>query len=120
MYRQTMLAESTNDIESRQPDQINVRVADRAYSPKAPHRPGWHRTGRRDTLGQSRAEQVVQLADQVQQWAVEALWSAKYFGGVARVPGAPWFAPAGCRGADGQAVWSCPEIGTVVAAIGEL
>jgi hypothetical protein len=66
------------------------------------------------------AWQVADLADQVQEWAVEALW----LGGLPAVwpecsehPDTHPLAPL-VKG--GVAVWLCPHTGTIVASIGEL
>lgn len=86
----------------------------------------------------SAADRLANLADQVQEWAVEALWSA----GVAAVwphcpqhpnshPLSAAVAVGGDAGADADAdadadagadaaVWMCPKTGVVVARVGEL
>ncbi len=70
---------------------------------------------------QPRIEQIVSLADQVQEWAVEALWS--------RGLGAVWpecrlhpdSHPLHARVSDkGRAVWVCPTQNQVIAEVGSL
>ncbi|NAZ81171.1 hypothetical protein GTR02_05010 [Kineococcus sp. R8] len=70
--------------------------------------------------GRPFTEQVVALADQVQEWAVEALWR---LGRSASWPACPYHPDrhpllAGQRAA--QAVWTCPVSDVRVSAIGAL
>ena len=66
------------------------------------------------------AERLVHLADQAQDWAVEALWSE----GVAAVwpgcPAHPGTHPLTARVAAGTAMWVCPKSGAALARIGML
>lgn len=66
------------------------------------------------------AERVARVADQVQDWAVEALWAAARPAVWPECPAHPGSHPlrAGVRG--GVAVWSCPRTGEAAALVGEL
>ncbi|MFC7306476.1 hypothetical protein ACFQVC_19895 [Streptomyces monticola] len=66
------------------------------------------------------AEQLAHLAEQAQEWAVEALWGAGRPAVWPQCPAHPDSHPleAGVRG--GTAVWSCPRGRGVFAGIGEL
>lgn len=68
------------------------------------------------------AEQIVRLADQVQEWAVEALWSARKPAVWPECPDHPDSHPLVARlvtGAD-AAVWCCPRTNAVKFPIGRL
>ena len=76
----------------------------------------------------SAAERLANLADQVQEWAVEAQWSV---GAPAVWPHCPQHpnshpltatvaADDGVGVGAGAAVWTCPNTGAVVARVGEL
>ncbi|WP_406331474.1 hypothetical protein [Streptomyces sp. NBC_00203] len=70
--------------------------------------------------GDSPAERLAGLADQVQDWAVEALWTE---GESAVWPYCPWHPdshPLTATVVEGAAVWVCPKGGQQVAPIGEL
>ncbi len=71
-------------------------------------------------LGQPRAQQVAELADQVQEWAVEALCAATMPAVWPECPAHPNAHPLAPVVLHGQAVWSCPRDGVTVALIGEL
>lgn len=70
------------------------------------------------------AEQVVQLADQVQEWAVEELCAARQPTNWPRCPDHPDnhpMAPAVAQGVgEGVAAWCCPRSGRTVREIGTL
>ena len=71
-------------------------------------------------LGQPPTAQVAMLADQVQEWAVEALWQ---LGRSASWPACPYHPdrhPLAVRQGRGQALWSCPVQGREVSAVGAL
>jgi hypothetical protein len=70
--------------------------------------------------GLAPAEQVVHLADQVQEWAVEALWRAGDSAVWPQCPLHPGTHPLASRLIGGRAAWTCPRTGTVVASIGGL
>jgi hypothetical protein len=72
-----------------------------------------------------RPEQLANLADQVQEWAVEALWSIGRSAVWPQCPEHPDSHPlkplvADEYTAEAAAVWQCPKSGRVVAPIGEL
>jgi hypothetical protein len=76
--------------------------------------------GIRIDLGEPRFRQVVALADQVQEWAVEALWM---LGRPATWPSCPAHAashPLAPVERAGRAVWECPIAQTVMGEIGTL
>lgn len=71
------------------------------------------------------AEQLAHLADQVQEWAVEDLWSAGRSAVWPSCPDHPDSHPLQPQVADeftpdAAAVWRCPKSGHAIAAIGEL
>jgi len=70
--------------------------------------------------GTTAPDRLADLADQIQEWAVEALWTE----GVAAVwphcPEHPNSHPLRATVVDEVAVWACPRSGAVVARIGEL
>ncbi|EKX61368.1 hypothetical protein Sipo8835_36755 [Streptomyces ipomoeae] len=70
--------------------------------------------------GRGPATLLAEVADQVQGWAVEALWAA---GASAVWPGCPEHPdthPLGVEVVEGAAVWVCPRTGAVVCRVGEL
>ncbi|MFD9892220.1 hypothetical protein ACFWY9_22995 [Amycolatopsis sp. NPDC059027] len=69
--------------------------------------------------GQSHAEQVVELAGHVQEWAVEALWRAGESATWPECPAHPNSHPLDPRVSDGQAVWTCPRGGDPTVPIGQ-
>jgi hypothetical protein len=76
-------------------------------------------TGVSVALGVPEAEQIAQLADQVQEWIIEELW-----GGAPtnwpRCPTHPRSHPLRAAVVGGVATWTCPTDGTDVAPIGSL
>lgn len=66
------------------------------------------------------AERLVYLADQVQDWAVEALWSEGASAVWPQCPTHPDTHPLTATVRTDTAVWVCPKRGTAVARIGEL
>ncbi|ANP48421.1 hypothetical protein AVL59_01495 [Streptomyces griseochromogenes] len=66
------------------------------------------------------AELLVHLADQVQDWAVEALWSEGLSAVWPQCPTHPDTHPLTATVRTDAAVWVCPKRGTTVARIGEL
>ncbi|MEV5121393.1 hypothetical protein AB0K49_00970 [Streptomyces decoyicus] len=71
-------------------------------------------------LGGTAAERLVHLADQVQEWAVEALWSEGASAVWPQCPTHPDTHPLTATVRTDTAVWVCPKRGAVVARIGEL
>ncbi|GAA0323242.1 hypothetical protein [Kineococcus aurantiacus] len=70
--------------------------------------------------GQPFTTQVLALAEQVQEWAVEALWKLERPASWPACPHHPDRHPLSAREHDGQAVWVCPVLDTKVAVIGAL
>ncbi|MEU5932798.1 hypothetical protein [Micromonospora sp. NPDC047187] len=71
-------------------------------------------------LGLPTVTQVVALADQVQEWAVEALWSLGCPTNWPPCPQHPDSHPLAAVVRAGRAVWVCPTLETEVGEIGKL
>ncbi len=71
-------------------------------------------------LGLSRAEQLARLADQTQEWAVEALWAAGLSTNWPECPAHPRTHPLSADLDGNLAVWCCPGSGRTMALIGQL
>lgn len=73
------------------------------------------------SLGSSAAERVAELAEQLQEWEVEALWAVGRSATWPECPEHPASHPLEpvVEGGDG-AVWRCPRSGDVICAIGAL
>ncbi|WP_433128066.1 hypothetical protein ACQPWW_00590 [Micromonospora sp. CA-240977] len=71
-------------------------------------------------LGQPAATQIVALADQVQEWAVEALWSLGRATNWPPCPHHPSSHPLAAMVVTGRAVWACPTLSTEINEIGRL
>lgn len=69
-------------------------------------------------LGAPAAEQVVFVADKVQEWAVEALWSLGRSATWPQCPHHPDSHPLTAVERDGRAVWVCPVLGDEIREIG--
>jgi hypothetical protein len=70
--------------------------------------------------GEGLTDQVAGLADQVQEWAVEALWSAGLPAVWPECPLHPDSHPLAVGVENEVAVWSCPRTDTVIVPVGEL
>jgi hypothetical protein len=68
--------------------------------------------------GEPLADRVARVADQVQEWAVEALWTAGRPATWPECPDHPDTHPLQAVVLDGRAVWTCPRTGQVVRDIG--
>ncbi|MGW4941112.1 hypothetical protein ACWEOZ_05920 [Actinoplanes sp. NPDC004185] len=71
-------------------------------------------------LGQPPARQVAELADRVQEWAVEALWTLGRPTNWPACPRHPHRHPLAATELHGRAVWECPADHVEIAAIGGL
>ncbi|WP_327033356.1 hypothetical protein [Micromonospora ureilytica] len=71
-------------------------------------------------LGLSAVTQIVTLADQVQDWAVEALWSLGRATNWPPCPQHPNSHPLAAVVHADRAVWACPTAGTDISEIGTL
>ncbi|MGY1842204.1 hypothetical protein [Modestobacter sp. SYSU DS0875] len=71
------------------------------------------------TLGQPLDEQVVEVADRVQEWAIEALWGSRPTNWPP-CPRHPTTHPLTPTLQDGEAVWACPRDTGVVSPVGGL
>ncbi|WP_433252037.1 hypothetical protein ACQPYK_07070 [Streptosporangium sp. CA-135522] len=71
-------------------------------------------------LGADPVAQTARLADQAQEWAVEALWSAGLPAVWPHCPLHPDSHPLTAEEKNGQAAWFCPRTGELIALIGEL
>ncbi|MFI7273156.1 hypothetical protein [Streptomyces sp. NPDC049879] len=76
--------------------------------------------GLNEPCGTRPGERLADLADQVQEWAVEALWGAGLPAVWPVCPAHPDTHPLAAAVRDGEAVWSCPRTGAAVARVGEL
>jgi hypothetical protein len=70
--------------------------------------------------GLNASEQIVELADRVQEWAVEALWEEGSPAVWPECPAHPDSHPLAATVDGDTAVWACPRTRTVVAPIGRL
>ncbi|WP_345711920.1 hypothetical protein [Kineococcus glutinatus] len=70
--------------------------------------------------GQREVEQVVMLADQVQEWAVESLWMLDRSASWPACPYHPKRHPLAAREQAEQAVWTCPVLQERICAVGAL
>ncbi|MEV6483079.1 hypothetical protein [Streptomyces sp. NPDC051576] len=84
------------------------------------HAPDGTGQGLISPLGGIAAEQLANLADQVQERAVEALWSEGAPAVWPSCPAHPDTHPLTATVVAGTAVWVCPKNGATVARIGEL
>jgi hypothetical protein len=71
-------------------------------------------------LGKPGSTQIAALADQVQEWAVEALWSLRRPTNWPPCPHHPGSHPLAPTESDGRAVWICPADNSEVSEIGSL
>jgi hypothetical protein len=71
------------------------------------------------TLADSRAQHIAHIADQVQEWAVGALWGNAPTNWPP-CPKHPTTHPLQALVRDGAARWTCPKDGTAVAVVGTL
>ena len=71
-------------------------------------------------LGKPESAQITALADQVQDWAVEALWSLRRPTNWPSCPEHPGSHPLTAAESSGRALWTCPADGTEVSEIGAL
>ncbi|MEY9861668.1 hypothetical protein ABH935_007311 [Catenulispora sp. GAS73] len=112
------LATVLRDLQAQSAVQPELRI-DPAYGPVL-YAPDGSGQGLTHPRGATTGDRLANLADQVQEWAVEALWTA----GVAAVwphcPEHPNSHPLRATVVDEAAVWACPKSGAVVARIGEL
>ena len=84
------------------------------------HAPDGTGQGFTSPLGGTATERLADLADQVQEWAVEALWSEGAPAVWPHCPAHPDTHPLAATAVAGTAVWVCPKSGATVARIGEL
>ncbi|WP_187284425.1 hypothetical protein [Streptomyces sp. uw30] len=72
------------------------------------------------SMGATPEECLAGIADQVQDWAVEALWSEGESAVWPQCPAHPDAHPLTATVTDGTAMWVCPKSGTAFARIGRL
>lgn len=70
-------------------------------------------------LGHPVSAQVASLADQVQEWAVEALWALGRPATWPACPHHPASHPLAAAEWSGRALWTCPVLATEVSEIGQ-
>jgi hypothetical protein len=102
-------------IEDRQwssfPGQIAAFLQDPKFS---------HGRGISVMINESKVEQIVSLADQLQEWVVEALWLRGISAVWPQCPAHPDSHPLRATIMDNRAVWMCPTLEGVVAEVGSL
>ncbi|MGW3030812.1 hypothetical protein ACWDCB_06220 [Streptomyces sp. NPDC001178] len=84
------------------------------------HAPDGSGQGLTSPQGGTAAERLANLADQAQEWAVEALWSEGAPAVWPNCPAHPDTHPLTATVVADTAVWACPKTGATVARIGEL
>ncbi|WP_228563685.1 hypothetical protein [Catenulispora rubra] len=103
--------------------------AQSAVQPELRESPGWGPVlhapdgsgqGLTRPRGATVPDRLANLADQVQEWAVEALWREGEPAVWPHCPEHPNSHPLRATVAEEAAVWTCPKSGAVVARIGEL
>jgi hypothetical protein len=82
--------------------------------------PSGSRWGVYAMAGEPVPEQIASVADQVQEWAVEELWSIGLPTNWPPCPEHPHTHPLAAAVRDGTAVWRCPATEAVVSEIGQL
>jgi hypothetical protein len=107
-----------HDLRAQSAVQPEVRM-DGAHGPVL-HAPDGSGQGLTRPRGTTAPDRLAHLADQVQEWAVEALWSEGAPAVWPHCPEHPNSHPLRATVADEAAVWACPKSGAVVARIGEL
>ena len=106
------------DLQAQSAVQPELRI-EPAYGPML-YAPDGSGQGLTHPRGTTTPDRLANLADQVQEWAVEALWTAGVPAVWPHCPEHPNSHPLRATVADETAVWTCPKSGTVVARIGEL
>jgi len=104
---------------------VSLDVRDEDWgSPGGPAATVWEPDGSRTGIsmlsGESAVEQIVSLADQLQEVAIEALWTERLPVTWPQCVLHPDTHPLEPAVEAGQAIWRCPQSSTVVAAIGSL
>jgi hypothetical protein len=70
--------------------------------------------------GERLPDRIASVADQVQEWAVEALWHAGRPATWPECPEHPGSHPLAAQLRDRRAAWACPETGILICLVGEL
>jgi hypothetical protein len=70
--------------------------------------------------GEPLPDRIASVADQVQEWAVEALWHAGRPATWPECPEHPGSHPLAAQLRDRRAAWACPETGILICLVGEL
>ena len=84
------------------------------------HGPGSSAQGVYAMAGEPLPERIASVADQVQEWAVEALWHAGRPATWPECPEHPGSHPLAAMLRDHRAVWTCPRTGILICLVGEL
>lgn len=106
---------------------VAARVSDEEWQDAVPGAascvvvsPGGFGMGVWISIGQPLSAQVTALADQVQEWAVEALWMLGRSASWPACEHHPGRHPLAAREVEGRALWVCPTLGAQVGEIGAL
>ena len=102
-------------------DAVPVRIVDEVWAdqPSAMlYDPDGFGMGIRVPPGLPHAVQIAEVADQVQEWAVEALWFAGRPTNWPRCPRHPQTHPLMAAEQGGQAYWKCPARDELISEIG--
>jgi hypothetical protein len=102
------------DVRERQWSDVPGQVTAMLYGP------GGSGQGVSAMAGEPLPDRIASVADQVQEWAVEALWQA---GRPATWPECPEHRgshPLAAQLRGHRAVWTCPKAGNLVSVVGEL
>lgn len=70
--------------------------------------------------GEPLPDRIASVADQVQEWAVEALWHAGRPATWPECPEHPGSHPLAAQLRDHRAAWACPKTGILICLVGEL
>ncbi len=70
--------------------------------------------------GEPLPERIASVADQVQEWAIEARWQAGRPASWPECPEHPGSHPLAARLHDGRAAWTCPRTRQPICAVGQL
>ncbi|MFC5220730.1 hypothetical protein [Streptomyces coerulescens] len=99
---------------------VRPRFEDDAESGLMMYAPDGSGQGIGPALGATPAERMASLAEQVQEWAVEALWSAGASAVWPHCPEHPDAHPLTATVTGGTAIWACPKSGAPFGRIGTL
>ena len=102
------------DVRDRQWSDVPGQVTAMLYGPDGSGQ------GVSAMAGEPLPDRIASVADQVQEWAVEALWHAGRPATWPECPEHPGSHPLAARLRDHRAAWTCPKTGNLICAVGEL